>query len=756
MSLKISQYIKNQLPNLANFDVSLDLQNTRNTRNAHVMKYIYNLLILAFLIVTFALTSSCSGSFSGKDKISFYCNPDNDLYLLLQSKGLTCKLYDDINEAIENTSSDQTLLILARDYPMGKTVIPENFFQKVQEKNLKVYLEYPDHLSEGKTGEVIATNKERIVVSSDFFGEKMPQMKILDAGLFTYIQVSERPAFLRGGKVAGFKEAMYGLENTPNFPVLFEDHNVLISTTKLSDFIRSRYAPYQGWQRTIGAIIRHLDIEVEEALIKWSPVVKPAYDKDEVLAEKAFESAVQRGADWYVKGRFLIHQDWVDRWRKIDTLPLPVGPPISFTLPSGDGSLGVMEGHYSYINPDGSQPYRYWLRADCVSETAMTFAIANSVKGSREGIKIATNLMDFLFNSNAFITESSKDPTKSSYGLIGWADTHKSRYYGDDNARVILGAILAAAMLENDKWDQQLAELIVANFRTSGYKGFRSGALMGDFINQTGWQTLMERDLEHIAPHYESWLWATYLWLYDKTNYKPLLEKAKRAIAITMDNYPENWTWTNGIQQERARMILPLAWLVRVEDTQKHRDWLNLICDALLENQVACGALQEELGEGDKGRYGTPKSNDHYGSTEAPVIHNNGDPLADMLYTTNFAFFALNEAAQATQNQNYLNAVDRLAEFLVRIQSTSSGRADLDGCWFRSFDYQNWEYYGSNADHGWGAWGTLTGWTQSFITTTLALKLHETSYWEITKASGVGNSMDKVLEEMLPGINLPG
>ena len=306
--------------------------------------------------------------------------------------------------------------------------------------------------------------------------------------------------------------------------------------------------------------------------------------------------------------------------------------------------------------------------------------------------------------------------------------------------------------MENNTWNVQILELILANFRTSGKNGFRGGALNGKDIDEKTWQTLMEGEFENIAPHYESWLWATYLWLYDKTGYGSLLVKAKKAIEITMTNYPKNWKWTNGIQQERARMILPLAWLVRVEDTKQHRGWLNTICDDLLKNQVEVGALREELGEGSKGRYGAPKSNSSYGHAEAPVIHSNGEPIADMLYTSNFAFFALNEAAEATQNPRYIEAVDKLAEFIVRIHSTSSGRADLDGCWFRAFDYENWEYYGSNADHGWGAWGTLTGWTQSFITTTLALKLKKTSYWDITKDSGIGNRIDVVWSEMLPGI----
>ncbi|MCK5774675.1 MAG: hypothetical protein KAH25_00780 [Bacteroidales bacterium] len=687
----------------------------------------------------------------GNNTISICCNEDNDLYQLLKTREQSCTRYDDIASALEASPGNETLLILAKDYPNKKTVLPEGFYKKAKEKNLKVFIEFPDRLESGKTGEIKPTEKERLVVTSALLGKKH-SLDVLDAGLFSYVEVAHRESHLKGAKVAGFKKAVYGLENTPNFPILFEDGDVLISTTKLSDFKKSRYSPYGTCQNIIGSILSYLSIGMEEDAIQWEPIVKPAFGSNDQLSENAYQEAIDRGAEWYIKSRFLIHPDWKAHWKTIDVKNPPVGPPMNLSLPSGDGTLGVMEGHYSYINPDGSQQYRYWLRADCVAETAMTFAIANEVKENSKYLEISNNLMDFLFNAETFKTVSSKDPNKSSYGLVGWADTHKDTYYGDDNARIIIGSVLTAQTMENPKWDKQILELILANFRTSGKKGFRSGALLGNNIDQTTWPVLMERDLENIAPHYESWLWATYIWLYDKTGYKPLLEKAKKAIEITMVNYPENWLWTNGLQQERARMILPLAWLVRAEDSKQHRDWLNLICDDLLKHQVECGAFREELGVGSNGKYGAPKTNADYGTNEAPLIHFNGDPVADMLYTTNFAFFALNEAAQATQNPKYLEAVNELSDFLIRIQTSSSGRADIDGCWFRAFDYENWEYYGSNADHGWGAWGTLTGWTQSFITTTLALKLENTSYWDITKESTVGNSIEEVWQQMLPGV----
>lgn len=705
----------------------------------------------SWLIVTWLFTAFLFAGCHSDNEVIFYCDEDNDLYQLLKSAGKDCQNYSEIEEALRQCEPNGVLLILAREYPLKKTILPESFYDIVEEKNLKVYVEFPDRLMSEKTGEIGSTRKERLVVSSDFFGGKAQPMTILDAGLFAYVDLSDRMSHLRGGNVAGFDKAVYGFEGIHDFPVLFEEKQVLVSATKLSDFNESRYSPIHGWKNAISGILSFLAIDLDSTKLKWDPIVKPAYAKGERLREDAYPVAVKRGVEWYFKGRFLIHPDWKAQWQKIDTLALPVGPPMDLSLPSGDGSLGIMEGHYSYINPDGSQPYRYWLRADCTAEAAMAIAMGSDSSDAKN-LKVSENLLDLIFNTDAFKTPTSKDPGMTSYGLTGWANTRKARYYGDDNARVLLGAIMASQRLRTTKWDRQIVELILANFRTSGEKGFRGNALTGDTLDKTTWQQLMKSQLENTAPHYESWLWAMYLWLYDKAEYPALLAKAKKAIRITMDGYPDKWKWANGIQQERARMILPLAWLVRVEDTEEHRSWLNLVCNDLLNNQVASGAIREELGSNDQGKYGAPTSNDKYGTNEAPLIHTNGDPVADMLYTSNFAFFSLNEAAQATGDAKLKDAVHRLGDFLVRIQSTSKGRADLDGCWFRAFDYNHWEFYGSNADHGWGAWGTITGWTQSFIVTTLALTHNETSYWDTTQGTSIGSGIEASWSLMLPGV----
>src|SRR3954452_13256416 len=100
---------------------------------------------------------------------------------------------------------------------------------------------------------------------------------------------------------------------------------------------------------------------------------------------------------------------------------------------------------------------------------------------------------------------------------------------------------------------------------------------------------------------------------------------------MTMQAYPRGWRWADNM--ERARILLPLAWLVRVEDTPEHRGWLAQIATDLLKSQDDCGAIPERLGGSGKGggHYVVPKSNEAYGTTETPLIQSNDDPVSDQL-----------------------------------------------------------------------------------------------------------------------------
>lgn len=679
-----------------------------------------------------------------------YCSSsaDNDLITLLTSEGYQIQLYDSPATAVEAASERSAVLLLSSHYPDQGETLDNRILKTISEKKLNVYAEYCRQIGENITPPPIEIELERIVVA-DSLAPELPAMGLLTINK-SYILPTEnnRPALV-AARVAGFDQAVYGLENTPTRPLLFRlENGIWIATSKLSGFASARFSPDYRWKKVWEYILS--DITGESIRFsRWPNFVKPAYTQHEPMPDNARLHSIDKGIEWYYNGHFLIDSSWYNSWyeKYQGDGTMPVGPELPADVKNGNGSLGLLEGHCSAIYADGRQAYRYWLRNDVQGESAMAFAIAGKLLNRPDYLSVSERLIDFSFDT--FREGPRNDPKSPSFGLLGWAITHRGTYYGDDNARSILGIIAGAALQNRSRWDQKIAEAILANFRTTGKNGFRDNALLETDIQKNGWKFYHERDLISPHPHFESWMWACYLWLYDKTRYEPLLEQSEKAIRITMEAYPERWKWTNGIQQERARMILPLAWLVRVSPTEKHKEWLNFMIDELLKNQVECGAIREELGDASSGMFGKTRSNAEYGLHEAPLIFTNGDPIADMLYTSNFAFFGLNEAARVTQDPKHIEAVDKLSDFLTRIQVRSERFKNVDGAWFRAFNYRNWDYWASNADAGWGALSTLTGWVQSWIIGTQGLIEMQRSYWEITQHSRINDVMNNVKKEML-------
>jgi len=428
---------------------------------------------------------------------------------------------------------------------------------------------------------------------------------------------------------------------------------------------------------------------------------------------------------------------------------------------TGDGSFGVLEGIVSKINLDGSQPVRWSLRSDCNGESALAFALRWNMDGDSLSKAIAKNLLDWeYFRSTMF----QNDPTKANYGLLFGSPGNEQALYQDMDARAILGCLGTSGILNTDRWDDVLVRNILGNFRTTGVQGFRGWRLENPDLLRKGWQSYWNRNTIQLEPlnkpwltndillqaHYEAWMWSSYLWLYNKTKWMPLLEKTRNAITIMMKGYPDQWRWTNGIQQERGRMLLPLAWLIRVDDRPEYRAWLKQLASDIEKCQDNSGAIREELGALEHGDYIPPHSNAAYGTDEAPLIQENGDCVSDLLYTSNFTFLGLHEAYAATGDEQYKRMADKLADFLVRIQVRSEKHKEVDGGWFRAFDYRRWEYMGSNADAGWGAWSIETGWTQAWIPSVLAMRELNKNLWDITKNSKVNNHFNQILRQMIP------
>jgi hypothetical protein len=657
---------------------------------------------------------------------------DNDLFRVLTAGNIPVQRYDQPEQAIRQAADRSGVLLAADDYPDRRLAVPQTLYDLAAKKRLRLYVEYPDHVQGHTVGEQPVVGKfERGVVTSGFFGSRLPPMSLLAVHDCRLYPVDVSKTHIAFARVAGFDRAVYGLTDTDVRPLLFSEGSVMTAMTCLSSFCRNRFAPVDAWQTVWQQILAWL-LRTDVMVKNWPTDPRPSYAATETLPAEARSACVVKSCEWYFKGRFFVHPSWIDRWLEYQgDGAMPVGPPVSEDCIVGDGTLGVLEGHASNIRYDGTQEYRYWMRADVQGETSFTLAAGALLSGNGKYRAVAENLMDYLFYTSRFRQGLRRDKNSPVYGYLGWADTQPASFYGDDNARALLGAIGASACLGNERWNSLIVDGILANFRMCSRQGFQERRMEEKDIVEKGVQYYADRD--YFNSNNESWLWACYLWLYARTGYAPLLEKTGNAIRLTMEHtqdtdpaHPQKW-----FQPERARMALCLAWLVRVDDTPQHREWLDIVVRNLLAFQQPAGAIREVIGNSEDIAHIT-RSNRAYGLEEALLIETDGDPVADMLYCNNFAFFGLNEAAHATGRPEYRQAVDRLSDFLTRIQVRSERHPDLDGAWFRAFDYRRWEYWASNADIGWGAWSTLTGWTQTWITVTQALLEQGTSFWELT------------------------
>ncbi|MCY2993149.1 MAG: hypothetical protein NTY19_35490 [Planctomycetota bacterium] len=686
---------------------------------------------------------------------TFACSADNDIYHALTASRLPCPRFATAAEAVRAAIEGSGVLILADGYPDQPTAIEPAVFDEAARKRLRLYVEYPERLPDMETGAPKDVKYERGVVTSEIFGESLRPLRIVLVSSCRYLPVKALATHLVVAKVAGVDTAVFGLKDTATDPLLF-DHprgNLLVATTKLSHFVRGRYLPAEAWRTIWETILARLDPHGERVELRWTPTVRPSFGSGDPLPADAAAQALRRSAEWIVASRSLRHTDWpkeaLDRsfaYNTVRDMPRP-------EWPVGNGSAGVLEGFSSTVHRDGSQPMRYAVRNDCTTEVALLLGLDAAVNRRPENARRAANLLDYIFDKSGLAAGPRADPKSPSYGLVGWALDHPGSYWGDDNARALLSVGAVAATAGERRWDEAVARAILANFRTTGVRGFRPSCVQEKDLQTQGWKAYWTSRHVHYSPHMQSWLWACNFWAYQQTRFEPLLARSELGMRLMMQAYPAKWDWIlRSGTIERSRLLLPLAWLVRVDDTPEHRRWLRQIADDLVALQDSSGALREVIGNGGP----VIPSNASYGTSETSLIQTDGDPVCDLLYSCNFALIGLHEAAAATGDPFYAVAEERLARFLCRIQVRSEAHPELDGAWYRAFDFRRWDYWASSADWEWGPWCTETGWCQPWIAGTLALRCQKTSLWDLLQQVNLKTHFDRLRPLMLPDAELAG
>lgn len=147
-------------------------------------------------------------------------------------------------------------------------------------------------------------------------------------------------------------------------------------------------------------------------------------------------------------------------------------------------------------------------------------------------------------------------------------------------------------------------------------------------------------------------------------------DKALMGLASQMAAWP-TIVATESLTEEQIRLMLPLAWRVRVSDTPQHRNELRLVWAALNATivrriGVPCCTMSP---------YGQtcPPCTDNacYGNGERSVCQASGDPASDVLYESNFLLLNLIEAHAATGEEEYVGST------LLRCTTTLSPLVEL-------------------------------------------------------------------------------
>ncbi len=742
---------------------------SRKEMNIQIYK-LEKLVLHSLLIIVIVFLQACSS----RDKVILSCKTDNDLYVVLQENKIPNERYNTPQEAVSKATEGAGVMILADEYPAKPTKLAQSLFDEAAKKKLRLYVEYPAYLPKISIGESRGTYWERAVVSSNAFAPALQEFRILAIHDCSFVPLKADNSDIVVARVAGFDSAVYGLpkETIPilcEIPQPKEKGGLLVSTTKLSQFIIGRYAPTDAWRAIWKHIFAWLQPNNKFLDLKWTPSVRPSFGAEEKLPKDVEKQALKRGIDWYFNSRMIMSPSMLAKYNQPANGSEPasanpdttkcwpyghrVGLKPGTNTPIGDGTLGVMEGFDAKIFSDGTQPIRWWRRNDCNGEAAGAMSVAGLALKNPNYLKVGGNIGDWLYLRSPMSLGDRANPNHPAYGLIGWNDVPEyfgpkvmngyEVYYDDDNARTALGIILSASVLKTDRYNERLSKNVLALIRITGKQGFMPDRIDQPALEQNGWQSYFNKSGANYSPGMQSYVWAYYLWAYKQTGFDLFLKRTKNAITETMKTFPKHDIWNNGT---RARMLLPLAWLVKIEDTPAHRKWLRDMAESL--NQEPNGAIRDEIRKG--AWAAPPKSNEEYGTNESVLLQTKDDVVSDLLYTANFAFVGLHEAAMITGENYYKEEEDKLAKFLCRIQIRSEKHPELDGGWFRAFDIKNWEYWASNTDAGWGAWCIESGWSQSWITIVLALRQMNTSLWDITRDSRIEEHFDNIRKQMLP------
>lgn len=445
--------------------------------------------------------------------------------------------------------------------------------------------------------------------------------------------------------------------------------NVLMSSFTLHNFNRARYAPAESWRRLAGFVAQWL---TGRTPTRWpEPVVRFGAEEnltDDAAFDRCRRACTARGIRW-LRG---------------------------YLVDGGRG--GIREGLRHNIAPDGTQATADVPRTDCCGEAAGAFRFYGTLNGDPAAIRAADELYGFVFGPMT-VRGGLFD------GMLRWTAVGWDVCYQDDVARALLPALYACLFLGDGRRFPDVCRGLDFLVKTTARDGCRNARTDAPFLDEKGIRDLAAAEHGHPSAHYNAYYHAALLLAYLYGGNRTYLDVARRGLERLMELYPDT-AREQSETEEQCRLILPLAALYMATGEEKHRAMLYRVTDDLALRRHPAGGYREW----DTGYRAACAR----GDGECSLLTENGDPVADLLYSVNWLPVGFAFAHRATGDDRFRALWRDIAAFFIRTQVRSDD-PKTDGSWCRAFDLDLWEAYANPHDVGWAALCSETGWTDAEI-----------------------------------------
>ena len=446
--------------------------------------------------------------------------------------------------------------------------------------------------------------------------------------------------------------------------------NLMMASFQLQNFRRARFAPVGAWEKLICFIA--------EWLTGCRPTRLPAPPlrfgteaelTDAATFERERQAAIKRGLLW-----------------------------LQRNLKDG-GKGGVKEGLRHNIAPDGTQTQAESVRTDCTGETAGAFRFYAALTGDEAAKRTAQDLYDFVFGPMT-VRGGPFD------GMLRWTEEGWGVCYQDDAARAVLPALYECLFLGDRSRFPDVCRTLDFLVKTTAADGCRVARTDMPFLDEEGMKELRAAEHGTDSAHYNAYYHAALLLAFLCGGKRDYLETARRGLETLMALYPETKR-EQSETEEMCRLILPLSALCMATGKAYHRDMLYRVTEDLLKRRHPSGGYRE-WDTGYKAACArTP-------SGECALLTENGDPVADLLYSVNWLPLGFGFAYRATGDIKFRELWREVSACCLKTQMRSDD-PKTDGAWCRAFDMDLGEACGCPHDAGWGPLCSESGWTNAEI-----------------------------------------